>query len=66
MPITGGPPTPLEAINRSSSSTRSRSTGSDTGSPINQRSPEVSHTRLLTFPGSIATISRRGPPSTPL
>jgi hypothetical protein len=30
----------------------------DTGSPINPRSPVVSHTLLLTFPGSIATISR--------
>src|SRR5437899_2050516 len=56
-PITGDPTTPLEATSRSSSSTPSRSTGNETGSPISPRSPLVSHTRLNALPGSIATTS---------
>jgi hypothetical protein len=35
----------------------SRSTGSDTGSPISPRSPVVNQTRLTALPGSIATTN---------
>ena len=57
IPITG-PPAPLASMSRASSSTPSRSTGNETGSPIKPRSPLVNQTRLLTLPGSIATTSR--------
>jgi hypothetical protein len=50
------PPRPV-AISAARASTPSRSTGSDTGSPISPRSPLVNHTRLLTSPGSAATTS---------
>jgi hypothetical protein len=55
--MVGAPATPLVAISSARMSTPSRNTGSDTGSPIRPRSPLVSHTRLLTLPGSTATIS---------
>ena len=58
IPITGSPATPLPAISRQSSSTPSRNTGNDTGSPIKPRSPVVNQTRFDTFPGSIATTKR--------
>jgi hypothetical protein len=54
--MVGAPATPLAAISLARVSTPSR-TGNDTGSPIRPRSPLASNTRLLTLPGSTATIS---------
>jgi hypothetical protein len=55
--MVGGPAAPLAAISPARVVMPSPSTGSDTGSPISPRSPPVSHTRLLTLPGSTATTS---------
>jgi hypothetical protein len=55
--MVGALATPLAVISPARVSTPSRSTGNDTGSPISPRSPLVNQTRLLTLPGSTATIS---------
>src|SRR3954470_2092240 len=53
-----GPDDPTcSTISRCSCSSPGRSTGSDSGGTTSPASPVLSQTRLLTFPGSIATTN---------
>src|SRR4051812_50187229 len=56
-PPNRNPRSPPPADNAPSRSRPDRDVGNDTGSPTNP-SPIVTHTRLRTLPGSIATITR--------